>query len=464
VDAWLAGRRTRAELADRWPEIVSGGGVLGRGRADGPTLVEFTDYRCPFCARAQAEVDAVLGDGAGVRVVVRHLPLDALHPDAPALARVAVCAEADPAFPAIHRALFHAPDPGPGRPVGSADGDGLGHGDRPDPRERLGVGDHPRAGDRALRKLLAGAGAADPDSLLLCARSERAARRVRADVRMAVALGLDGTPTFLTRRRVEPGVLSAERLREMLGLPQSRPRSNPPDGDHTPSPTDPSGAPRREAPMSLTAPLVDRLWPLLERELFSRPGDEGTFNPWRDRDDRLDVDDAAAIRRRNLRGYLGSFREPPPVVLVGEAPSWRGCRFSGIAFTAEANLLDDTFPVDGRRTSAFRERPLTEASATIVWGCLQEHFPRFLLWNALPFHPHPPRDPLGNRTPRRTEVESFAGILRGVLDALGPEEVLAVGRTSERALEGLGIEARYVRHPSHGGARKFTEGVLEVLG
>ena len=131
------------------------------------------------------------------------------------------------------------------------------------------------------------------------------------------------------------------------------------------------------------ASLADRLWPVLEAGLFDRPGDGRTFNPWRDQDLELDVEDAPTLRRGNLRRYLERFTGPPPVILVGEAPSWRGCRFSGIAFTAEGNLLDEDFPVDGRRTSAFRPAPLKEASATIVWGCLREHFPRFLLWNAL---------------------------------------------------------------------------------
>lgn len=210
--------------------------------------------------------------------------------------------------------------------------------------------------------------------------------------------------------------------------------------------------------------LAERLWPVLERNVFARESGPAAFNPWRDRDPELDVADAPRIRRENLRGYLERFPDDPPVLLVGEAPSWRGCRFSGIAFTAESNLEDAGFPLDGRRTSAFRDRPLAEQSATIVWGCLEPHFPRFLLWNALPLHPHPPGDPLGNRTPRRSEVEAYASALEDVLDVVAPAEVLAVGRTSERALDDLGIACRYVRHPAHGGAKLFREGVLEALG
>lgn len=215
--------------------------------------------------------------------------------------------------------------------------------------------------------------------------------------------------------------------------------------------------------------LADRLLPYLEEHLFERVGGEGAVNPWRERDDPLSVTDAPRARRDNLAAYLRHFPAPgsdggaPPVVLVGEAPSWRGCRFSGIAFTAESLLLDPDFPLDGRRTSSFREKPLAEASATIVWGCLREHFPRFLLWNALPLHPHEPGDPLSNRTPRRSEVAEYGELLAGVLERIGAEVVVAVGRTAERSLDDQGIDATYVRHPSHGGARAFRAGVLGIL-
>lgn len=210
--------------------------------------------------------------------------------------------------------------------------------------------------------------------------------------------------------------------------------------------------------------LAHRLWPLLEAELFPRPGDARTFNPWRDEDPELDVAGAPARRRANLRAYLESFDNPPPVLLVGEAPSWRGCRFSGIAFTAEAQLGDDGFPVDGRRTSAFRERPLSEPSATLVWGALQLRFPGFLLWNALPFHPHPDGEPLANRTPGKREVDGFADLLHGVLEEVAPRTVVAVGRTGEGALERLGVPCTYVRHPAQGGARKFRDGIERIFG
>ena len=50
----------------------------------------FSDFQCPFCARAEptlAEVRKIYGDR--VRIVARDLPLPTLHPMAPLAAEAA---------------------------------------------------------------------------------------------------------------------------------------------------------------------------------------------------------------------------------------------------------------------------------------------------------------------------------------------------------------------------------------
>ena len=163
---------------------------------------------------------------------------------------------------------------------------------------------------------------------------------------------------------------------------------------------------------------------------------------------------APALRRTNLRRYLEAFYRLPEVLLVGEAPSWRGCRFSGVPFTSEAQLVDGSLPFEGERTSR-RRRPLAEPSGTVVWRVLRPRSPRFLLWNVSPLHPHRPGAPLANRRPRVTEVRRFHGLLGRVMGALGPAAVAAVGRTAQAALGELDVRCRYARHPAQGGAEPF---------
>jgi protein-disulfide isomerase len=73
-----------------------GTGWYAMGRDDAPvTVVEFTDYQCPFCRRFEADSFAQLKkeyiDTGKVRFVSRDLPLE-FHPNAPAAAMAARCA------------------------------------------------------------------------------------------------------------------------------------------------------------------------------------------------------------------------------------------------------------------------------------------------------------------------------------------------------------------------------------
>jgi protein-disulfide isomerase len=65
-----------------------------RGERDAPiTIVEFSDYQCPFCARAQPTLREVLAKYPGkVRLSFRDLPIREIHPQAEPAAIAARCA------------------------------------------------------------------------------------------------------------------------------------------------------------------------------------------------------------------------------------------------------------------------------------------------------------------------------------------------------------------------------------
>lgn len=207
--------------------------------------------------------------------------------------------------------------------------------------------------------------------------------------------------------------------------------------------------------------LLGDVWDLLEEHVFARDSTERLFNQYKDRHPELDLQEAPAIRRDNLRRYLGAYDRMPEVFLLAEAPGPWGCRFSGVPITSEAQLLDRDFPVHGRQSSV-AEEPHREYSAGIHWRVLAPYFPAFLTWNTVAFHPHK-KNPLSIRTPTNREIDSFRGVLDGFLQVIQPKYVAAVGRKAERALDRLGIEHTYVRHPSQGGAKRFEEGVMEIL-
>ncbi len=140
------------------------------------------------------------------------------------------------------------------------------------------------------------------------------------------------------------------------------------------------------------------------------------------------------LRRDRLRDYLES-RAHADVILVGEAAGYRGARVSGIPFTSERQLTG--------------EGP-AEASATIVQRVLAELgiADDVLLWNVVPTHPG---TATSNRRPSRAEVCAARPFLD---DLTRGRRVIAVGRLAAEVLA-----VPYVRHPAHGGAAAFAEGM-----
>jgi len=207
--------------------------------------------------------------------------------------------------------------------------------------------------------------------------------------------------------------------------------------------------------------MLNAVWSLFQEHLFPAPSTDDAFNPYRTRHETLDVDGAPQRRRQNLQNYVATFDAAPPLFLLAEAPGPWGCRFSGVPITSEAQLLDPNFPIGGVQTS--REDPHTEYSASIFWRVLRPYASHLFVWNALPLHPHDAGDPLTIRTPRRTEVRAWQPLLTGLLEALDPDRIVGLGRKGERALDEVGADPTYVRHPSQGGAKQFEAGMESIL-
>lgn len=204
------------------------------------------------------------------------------------------------------------------------------------------------------------------------------------------------------------------------------------------------------------------LWRIIEKEVFTFPSTDVLFNQYGQSIEGLDLPGGELIRRENLKNYIGRFIRRPAVLVVGEAAGPWGCRFSGVPFTGERQLEAGGLPFKGRKSSV-HEPPYLERSGSILWEKLLPHFPDFILWNAVPFHPHRRGEPLSIRKPSMGEVMAAAGTLKKIISALRPSRTIAVGRTAEAALRTIGVEAIYVRHPANGGARAFREGMGRVF-
>jgi uracil-DNA glycosylase len=141
----------------------------------------------------------------------------------------------------------------------------------------------------------------------------------------------------------------------------------------------------------------------------------------------------ADLKRERLRAYLEENADAE-LLLVGEAPGWRGTRVSGIPFTSERQLTGSG---------------PAEATATVVRRALAELELEALCWNVVPTHP-------GSATTNRRPTAGEVAASRPFLEELARgRRVIAVGRLAERA-----TGAPYVRHPSHGGGTAFRQGLL----
>jgi uracil-DNA glycosylase len=164
----------------------------------------------------------------------------------------------------------------------------------------------------------------------------------------------------------------------------------------------------------------------VERLARARIGE--TFNQYAD----------SELRRDRLERYLAE-RRHAPLLLVAEAPGYRGTRVSGIPLTSERQLTG-TGPA--------------EATATVVQAVLAELGIEgdVLLWNVVPTHPGTESS---NRPPTRTEIDASAPFLA---ELSAGRRAIAIGRVAHARIGGP-----YVRHPSRGGAAAFRAGLAAAL-
>ncbi|MFD1211043.1 uracil-DNA glycosylase [Arthrobacter sp. GCM10027362] len=181
-------------------------------------------------------------------------------------------------------------------------------------------------------------------------------------------------------------------------------------------------------------------------------------------------DPGNAGRRSNLELYLQEMLErAPKVLLLGEAPGYRGMRVSGVPFTNTAMLRSPDHPFglfgpgkgyvlpDGSGTVA------AEPTATVMWQVLADLDFLPLLWSSYPLHPHQPGRPWSNRTPTAAEVSAGAPFWLALAQLFSIQTVIAVGNVAGRSVRASGRSAPQVRHPAHGGKARFRLGLEELL-
>lgn len=180
------------------------------------------------------------------------------------------------------------------------------------------------------------------------------------------------------------------------------------------------------------------------------------------------------ICRENLYNYLQRIKSNnSKVMLIGEAPSYHGCRLSGIAFTCEENFTEDIIPGIMGKDMGYKifsdGKPEKELSASIVWPKLKEwyeiHGSVPLLWNICPFHPHKENNNMSNRTPRKKEIEKGIKYFLELVEIFDIQHIGCIGRKSFYTIKDINLSTslEYLRHPSCGGKTEFERMIDEYM-
>lgn len=175
-----------------------------------------------------------------------------------------------------------------------------------------------------------------------------------------------------------------------------------------------------------------------------------------------------AIRRANLKRYLQDVLEKQSgIVLVAEAPGYRGMRITGVPMVSR-RILREGVPALEMLGEARGyqdvvepgfENIQAEQTSSILWNLLPELGIVPLVWGSFPFHPHQLGKPLTNRKPRTPEVKLGEPFVRELLEILAPKKVIAVGNVGYGLLTAMGIPCVKVRHPAQGGKNDFVAGM-----
>lgn len=166
------------------PVTMSVGDGPALGQADAPiTIVEFSDYQCPFCKKHAVNTLGAIKtsyiDTGKVRYMFRDFPLDSIHPYARKAAEAAHCAGDQGKFWDMHDVMFQN--------QGALMQDNL-------------------KGFARDMKL-------DVEIFNACLDESKYAKKVEADVTAGSAVGVSGTPGFFIGKAKPDGTMVATFLK-----------------------------------------------------------------------------------------------------------------------------------------------------------------------------------------------------------------------------------------------------------
>ena len=158
--------------------------VLGNPNGD-VAIVEFFDYRCPYCRRAANDIRTVVEEDGNIRLVMKEFPI--LGPQSIQAARAALAAIKQDKYEAFHWALMSEP------------------GDMSDPH---------------IRQVAQTVGL-DVERLQKDMQSQEIDSMIQRNHELAQALSITGTPSFVIGDTLVPGAVDVPTIRRLVAQARS---------------------------------------------------------------------------------------------------------------------------------------------------------------------------------------------------------------------------------------------------
>jgi len=179
-------RATRA-LVERQSEIFDDPATPVGGNPQGDVaIVEFFDYRCPYCKQVQPAIQSLLGQDRKLRFIYKELPV--LGPQSVVAAHAALAAKQQGKYEAFHTAMMAS---------------------------RGQIGD-----DTVYR--VAGSIGLDVDRLKQDMAAPEIDQAVKANLALANALDIHGTPAFIVGDHIVPGAVDLDALKDLVANARKR--------------------------------------------------------------------------------------------------------------------------------------------------------------------------------------------------------------------------------------------------
>lgn len=186
--AILESRQAEAQAASQAEVLAEERDALERdpnapvlGNPDGDvTVVEFFDYNCPYCRRAKPEIESLLEADPNVRLVYREWPI--LGEGSVVAARAALAAREQGLYEDFHWAM---------------------------------MGMNGRAEESSVLRIAEDIGL-DIAQLLRDMEAREIDAHIQTSMRLAQALGITGTPSFVIGDALVPGVVDADQLQTLV--------------------------------------------------------------------------------------------------------------------------------------------------------------------------------------------------------------------------------------------------------